>query len=128
MKFYAALLLLTVGQASAFSAVAPPKASSPVSAGGSSEPVDRSMKGIDSDAAAFDPTSGDTPALSRNNKDQVWVPQVRDCNNLAPISQCIPNESPLLTCSFYSSKNHSVPALVATESLPPSAAWSVKTL
>lgn len=75
MKFYAALLLLTVGQVSAFSAVAPPKASVPVAGG--SEPIDRSMKGIDSDASAFDPTSGDNPALLRNNNDEVWVAQVR---------------------------------------------------
>eukprot|EP00977_Amphora_coffeiformis_P013625 scaffold3608_cov183-Amphora_coffeaeformis.AAC.12 len=74
MKFYAALLLLTIGQASAFSAVAPPKTSTPVS-GGNSEPIDRSMKGIDSDPSAFDPTEGDSPALKRNNKDEVWVPQ-----------------------------------------------------
>ena len=74
MKFYAALLLLTIGQASAFSAVAPPKASTPVS-GGNSEPIDRSLKGIDSDAS-FDPTEGDSPAVIRNNKDEVWVSQV----------------------------------------------------
>lgn len=74
MKFYAALLLLTVGQASAFSAVAPPKASTPVMGG--TEPIDRSMKGIDADGA-FDPTEGGAPALQRNNKDEVWVSQVR---------------------------------------------------
>lgn len=76
MKFYAALLMLTVGRVSAFSAVAPPKVDTSVSAGGNSEPVDRSMKGIDSDAATFDPTTGNAPALTRNNKDEVWVPQV----------------------------------------------------
>lgn len=74
MKFYAALLLLTVGQASAFSAVAPPKVSTPVVGG--TEPIDRSMKGIDADGA-FDPTEGGSPALQRNNKDEVWVSQVR---------------------------------------------------
>jgi hypothetical protein len=35
------------------------------------------MKGIDKDPSTFDPTAGDSPALTRNNKDQVWVPQVR---------------------------------------------------
>lgn len=82
MKFYTALLLLTIGQASAFSAVAPPKASSPVSA--SEPPIDRSMKGIDSDASTFDPTEGDSPALKRNNNDGVWVSQVRHGDVLFP--------------------------------------------
>jgi len=75
MKFYAALLLLTIGQTSSFSAVAPSKASTPVS-GGNSEPIDRSMRGVDSDPSAFDPTEGDSPAVIRNNKDEVWVSQV----------------------------------------------------
>jgi len=33
------------------------------------------MKGIDSDPNTFDPTEGESPALIRNNNDQVWVPQ-----------------------------------------------------
>ena len=74
MKFYAALLLLTVGQASAFSAVAPPKASTSVMGG--AEPIDPSMKGIDAEGS-FDPTEGANPALKRNNNDGVWVSQVR---------------------------------------------------
>ena len=73
MKFYAALLLLTIGQASAFSAVAPPSAAASVAGG--SEEIDRSMKGIDA-VGSFDPTEGDAPALTRNNNDEVWVQQV----------------------------------------------------
>ena len=45
--------------------------------GGSDESIDRSMKGIDADASTFDPTSGDSLALKRNNNDGVWVEQVR---------------------------------------------------
>jgi hypothetical protein len=75
MKFCTTLILATfASSASAFSAVAPP---SNGAATGNPEPIDRSMKGIDSDADTFDPTSGTSPALIRNNIDQVWVPQVR---------------------------------------------------
>lgn len=73
MKFCTALILASlVNSAAAFSAVAP---TSSVPATGNPEPVDRSMKGIDNDPTTFDPTDGDSPALIRNNKDQVWVPQ-----------------------------------------------------
>jgi len=58
---------------SAFSAVAP-KTSVVTSATGSSEPIDKSMRGID-DESAFDPLEGENPALIRNNNDQVWVSQ-----------------------------------------------------
>jgi hypothetical protein len=80
MKFYTALSLvaLLAGNASAFSAVAP-KSSSPAAAQGGApqmEPVDKTMTGIDKEGS-FDPTEGDNPALQRNNKDEVWVPQVR---------------------------------------------------
>jgi hypothetical protein len=64
------LLSLVASGASAFSAVAPNRAG-PVAKGA----VDRTMQGIDA-AGAFDPTAGENPALSRNNKDEVWVPQV----------------------------------------------------
>lgn len=74
MKFYTAFFLSSlVSSVSAFSAVAPSSASA---ATGNPDPVDRSMKGIDQDAATFDPTTGESPALIRNNNDQVWVPQV----------------------------------------------------
>jgi hypothetical protein len=75
MKFSTALILASmVNAASAFSAVAPPSSGA---ATGNPEPVDRSLRGIDKDEATFDPTTGDSPALTRNNNDQVWVPQVR---------------------------------------------------
>jgi porphobilinogen synthase len=43
----------------------------------STEHVDKSLKGIDNgaDHDIFDPLAGDSPALIRNNKDEVWVPQ-----------------------------------------------------
>ena len=59
------VLALLIPSALAFSAVAPK----------STQPVDRSMRGIDQDNA-FDPTEGEAPALDRNNKGDVWVPQV----------------------------------------------------
>jgi len=40
--------------------------------------IDRSMRFVDepgSDSASFQPTEGERPALTRNNNDQVWVPQ-----------------------------------------------------
>jgi len=78
MKFCNILVLAAfASSASAFSAIAP---TSNGAATSNPEPVDRSMKGIDGDSAtAFDPTSGTSPALIRNNIDQVWVPQV--CTN-----------------------------------------------
>jgi hypothetical protein len=77
MKFHAALLLfLTAGKAFAFSAVAPPSTNVPVAGG--AEPIDRTMNGIDA-AGAFDPTDGDSPAVARNNNDEVWVQQVCTC-------------------------------------------------
>ena len=73
MKFITALTLSSLfASASAFSAVAPK------SVGGNTEPVDKSLKGIDSDEGVFDPTGGDNAALIRNNNDEVWVPQVRE--------------------------------------------------
>ena len=42
--------------------------------------IDKTMRNVDKDdKATFDPTKGDQPALVRNNKDQVWVEQVRSC-------------------------------------------------
>lgn len=82
MKFCTALILAAFpSSAFAFSAVAP---ASTGAATGNPDPIDRSMKGIDSDADTFDPTSGTSPALIRNNIDQVWVPQV--CASLMDIT------------------------------------------
>lgn len=75
MKFSTALILASMASAaSAFSAVAPSNSGASL---GNTEPVDRSLRGIDSDESTFDPTDGDNAALTRNNNDQVWVPQVR---------------------------------------------------
>ncbi|CAJ1954568.1 unnamed protein product [Cylindrotheca closterium] len=68
MKFFTALTLSSIfAGASAFSAVAPNV--------GNTEPVNKSLKGIDSNEDVFDPTGGDNSALIRNNNDEVWVPQ-----------------------------------------------------
>jgi hypothetical protein len=40
--------------------------------------VDKRMEGIDSDPDTFDPTEGESPALTRNNNNEVWVQQVRN--------------------------------------------------
>jgi hypothetical protein len=76
MKVYSVSLLLAsiTSTTTAFSAVAPSTAGA--AATGNPDPVDRSMRGIDQ-PDSFDPTGGDSPALIRNNNDQVWVPQVR---------------------------------------------------
>ena len=75
MKFSTALLFSAlIGSASAFSAVAP---KSTAAATGNPAPIDKSLKGLDSEEGTFDPTSGENPALTRNNNDEVWVQQVR---------------------------------------------------
>eukprot|EP00339_Tiarina_fusa_P017856 CAMPEP_0117034716 /NCGR_PEP_ID=MMETSP0472-20121206/24698_1 /TAXON_ID=693140 ORGANISM="Tiarina fusus, Strain LIS" /NCGR_SAMPLE_ID=MMETSP0472 /ASSEMBLY_ACC=CAM_ASM_000603 /LENGTH=398 /DNA_ID=CAMNT_0004743967 /DNA_START=13 /DNA_END=1209 /DNA_ORIENTATION=- len=73
MKLSTALVMASmVNTASAFSAVSPATSSS---ATGMPDPVDKSLKGIDTDDTVFDPTSGEAPALIRNNNEEVWVPQ-----------------------------------------------------
>ena len=49
-----------------------------VATGPSTEPVDKTLAGIDDGAEhdVFDPLGGDAPALVRNNNEEVWVPQV----------------------------------------------------
>lgn len=72
MKLFTALTLTSLfAGASAFSAVAPSNT-------GNTEPVDKSLTGIDSSDDVFDPTGGDNSALIRNNNEEVWVPQVRN--------------------------------------------------
>jgi porphobilinogen synthase len=48
-----------------------------VATGPSTEPVDKTLAGIDDGAEhdVFDPLGGDAPALVRNNNEEVWVPQ-----------------------------------------------------
>ena len=72
MKFIATAFLLASSalSASAFSAVSPP------SNGIKSDPVDKTLRGIDAEGS-FDPTEGDNAALTRNNNDEVWNQQVR---------------------------------------------------
>lgn len=73
MKFTTALILASMATtASAFSAVAPSSSGASL---GNTDPVDKSLRGIDGDDSTFDPTEGDNAALTRNNNDQVWVPQ-----------------------------------------------------
>eukprot|EP00523_Entomoneis_sp_CCMP467_P001927 CAMPEP_0168749212 /NCGR_PEP_ID=MMETSP0724-20121128/16589_1 /TAXON_ID=265536 /ORGANISM="Amphiprora sp., Strain CCMP467" /LENGTH=406 /DNA_ID=CAMNT_0008797093 /DNA_START=18 /DNA_END=1235 /DNA_ORIENTATION=- len=80
MKFSAACFLfftLSTG-AAAFSAVAPKASGAAQAADGgapSLEPVDKTLKGIDSDDSVYEPTSGNGAPLTRNNKDEVWVSQ-----------------------------------------------------
>lgn len=66
MKFSGLLFLSLVTSASAFSAVLPKAAN-----------IDRSMNDVDDASQKFDPTEGEASALKRNNKDEVWVQQVR---------------------------------------------------
>jgi hypothetical protein len=128
MKFYVALLLLTVGQVSGFSAVAPPKTSASVASG--SQPIDRTMKGIDADNA-FDPTEGESSAVKRNNNDEVWVQQV----GLYLLGACVSEITSIgshqldLTVFLYSARQqHSVLVLVGTGSRQLSVVWYEKTL
>lgn len=74
MKFYlaTALYCLSLTATNAFSAVAPNAAK----AAPSLDPVDKTMSGLPKEAATFDPTAGENAALQRNNKNEVWVPQV----------------------------------------------------
>lgn len=78
MKFSAVILTTLVGAAAAFAPVQPATfARSSALFAGNSDPVDKSLSGIDDGAEhdVFDPTSGDSPALTRNNAGEVWVPQ-----------------------------------------------------
>ena len=81
MKFSAILLTTLASAASAFSPSSNGRTiftnnvatDSIVEAGA----VDKTLQGIDGDAKGdFDPLGGDSPALIRNNNDEVWVPQV----------------------------------------------------
>lgn len=126
MKFCTTLVLAAFATSvSAFSAIAP---TSNGAATGSPEPVDRSMKGIDGDSAtAFDPTSGTSPALIRNNMDQVWVPQV--CANFFVVEATwFETGKPMCVLHFCLFFVESVLDLVVTERVLPCAEWYEKTL
>uniref|UniRef100_A0A7S2RJU2 Delta-aminolevulinic acid dehydratase n=1 Tax=Eucampia antarctica TaxID=49252 RepID=A0A7S2RJU2_9STRA len=81
MKFSAILIASLVSTVSAFTVSTSTsvgiKSALHAEAEAESEPIDYSMKAVDSDLDydAFDPLSGDRPALVRNNNDGVWVPQ-----------------------------------------------------
>ena len=95
MKFSAILFTTLFATASAFAPATSGKAAftaryvatdPEVSTGPSTDPVDKTLTGID-DAAehdVFDPHAGNNPALTRNNNDEVWVPQVRACDMNVP--------------------------------------------
>jgi hypothetical protein len=86
MKFSAILLTSLLTAANAFSPSTQGRAFTAryvatepeVSTGPSTDPVDKTLTGIDDDAEhdVFDPHAGVDPALTRNNKDEVWVSQV----------------------------------------------------
>lgn len=77
MRFSTSTLLIIsaflASSANAFSAVAPTSKSTPATGG---DAIDKTLQGINV-GDEYDPTSGDSPPLTRNNLDQVWVPQVR---------------------------------------------------
>eukprot|EP00804_Cyclotella_cryptica_P002150 CCRYP_006561-RA/>CCRYP_006561-RA protein AED:0.04 eAED:0.04 QI:879/1/1/1/0.66/0.5/4/1611/404 len=79
MKISAAVLALTAAYANAFAPVPSQVTRSSVLslAAGNTNPVDRTMKGIDDNLGydAFDPTAGENPAVVRNNHGGVWVQQ-----------------------------------------------------
>lgn len=81
MKITAAVLALSAAYSNAFASVPSQVTRSGVlsMAAGNTDPVDRTMKGIDDNLGyeAFDPTAGDSPAVFRNNHGGVWVQQVR---------------------------------------------------
>lgn len=78
MKISAPIVALTVASATAFAPAFPSIVSKTTLLGaGNTDPVDPTMNGIDDNLGydAFDPTAGDSPAVSRNNNGGVWVKQ-----------------------------------------------------
>jgi hypothetical protein len=76
MKFSAILFASLVAASYGFSPIMKSKTSTSLFVEPTSGPVDKTMKGIDSDPNTFDPTGGANPALTRNNKGEVWNLQV----------------------------------------------------
>lgn len=79
MKFSAILFASLVAASYGFSPVMKSKPSTSLFVEPTSGPVDKTMEGIDSDPNTFDPTGGANPALTRNNKGEVWNLQVSRC-------------------------------------------------
>jgi len=77
MKISAAIIALTVASATAFAPSAPSFTKTTLFAKGNTDPVDPTLNGIDDNLGyeSFDPTTGDSPAVSRNNNGGVWVKQ-----------------------------------------------------
>ncbi|KAL7490143.1 hypothetical protein ACHAW6_015879 [Cyclotella cf. meneghiniana] len=79
MKISAAVLALSAAYSNAFASIPSQVTRSSVlsMAAGNTDPVDRTMKGIDDNLGyeTFDPTAGDSPAVFRNNHGGVWVQQ-----------------------------------------------------
>jgi hypothetical protein len=69
--------LAATRESRAFSAVAPPSKTTATGGAPNVDPVDKSMRHIDDGGSVFDPAAGLNAALTRNNKGDVWVPQVR---------------------------------------------------
>lgn len=78
MKISAPIFALTIASATAFAPASPSIVTKTALLGaGNTDPVDPTMNGIDDALGynAFDPTAGDSPAVSRNNNGGVWVKQ-----------------------------------------------------
>lgn len=76
MKFTTLLLAVLAKASHAFSPMMESKIGTKLFVLPPSDPVDKTMRGIDSDDSTFDPTGGENPALARNNKGEVWNKQV----------------------------------------------------
>jgi len=72
MKYSAVLALVLASSVSAFAPTFSAGRSASLLRDG---PVDKTMNGIYAEGS-FDPTTGDNPALARNNKGEVWNQQV----------------------------------------------------
>lgn len=85
-SIYTLLLLVVVlvaDSVSGFSVATPPFVGGDV--------FDKSLRGIDDniETVTFDPTEGDCAPLTRNNKDEVWLPQVRQLLNFPRLKKKI---------------------------------------
>jgi hypothetical protein len=123
MRFVSATLLIAslATSASAFSAVAPKSA---VAKAGS---VDKTLQSVDADANVFDPTSGENPALTRNNNDEVWVPQVRNATRGRATLHCTTLPVAITNALLLSILYYSELGLVATANPRLCVAWFAKT-
>lgn len=85
MKFSAVLIAL-IASTEAFAPVSVNSRTSSVlgmDASDTPQNIDKSLVGIDAEGS-FDPTSGDNPALARNNNNEVWNQQVSAYSSTVP--------------------------------------------